>query len=60
MIKNCIVCKKPIHRGGRGNSITRRRADRAVTCSFRCSRLYGRIASFVMNRYHSKRRKEGK
>ena len=52
MMKNCIICKQEIYRGGwtgqkgRGKN---KRNDRAVTCGPSHSRIYGRVYRYVQN-----------
>lgn len=58
MMENCIVCGNEIYKGKTGNKRRTRRRKGAITCSPKCSKTYGRIATYIMCTYYRKKKRQ--
>lgn len=49
-MKNCLICKKEIHRAKSCNTRKTLRGNREVTCSRICSQIYKRVNNYIRGR----------
>lgn len=49
MINNCLICLKPIPRGGRNT----KRSITSVTCNSNCSKVFTRISKYNSSKSYS-------
>jgi len=54
--KFCVICEDEIHCGSR-SSVKTNRGKRAITCSSKCSKIYGRVYHVIRERFLAERKK---